>query len=141
MTMMLNSFGLALGVTPWTVFAGSISLGRYEVFNGAQLIQQNAGFVNGTTYDFSFDYDKDVSGGNPALRINNGATNGANIVYTSGVLSNGPHTLSGSFVAAGPYFTLEASNALYPGRIDNVVVTVSGGGPNLIQDGTFDIPS
>jgi hypothetical protein len=124
--------------TPWVLNAGSIASGKYSVGGGAQLCQQNLFLVPGTTYNFSFDYT--MSSGS-ALRISTGLTNGSNTLYTSGGLG-ASGTVSGSFVAVsgGPYFGIEAHNALFSGTIDNVVVT-TGGGPNLVSDGTFTIPS
>lgn len=124
--------------TPWTVYSGcSISSGAGQCSGASQMFQQNLGLVTGTTYNFSFDINKTAGS---KLRIANGLANGANVVYTSAVLANGAQNISGSFVAAGPYFGIEADTATYSGTVDNVTLT-TGGGPNLIQDGTFTKPT
>jgi hypothetical protein len=120
--------------TPWTVFSGcSITGGAGSCSGAASMFEQDV-LTAGVTYDFSFNYNKTAGS---KLRIENGA----GIAYTSAVLANGAGTISGTFTATGNQFRIAADTATYSGTIDNAVINVTGGGPNLLADGTFTKPS
>lgn len=102
----------------WTLANATISGGVCNVASGANFLDAAAPPLTiGATYSFSFDYNKTAGS---KLRVANGATGGTNIVYTSAVLANGSGTLTGTFVATGTHFRIEADTAVYSGTIDNV---------------------
>jgi hypothetical protein len=85
------------------------------------MARQNNVLITGETYR----YDMDVVGtAGINLRINNGNANGDAIAV---VFTAQTGHKSGSFVAVGPHFSLEADAAAFTGTVDNVTAVTSGG--------------
>jgi hypothetical protein len=83
----------------------------------------------GQTYHARFDYNM-TSGSK--LRIGNGASNGVDIVYVSGILS-GSGTIDIAFVATNTSFAIEADSAVYSGTLSNISCKLSGGAVGSVE--------
>jgi hypothetical protein len=119
--------------TVWTKQSGTISGGKLNGSNAAQLAYQNIGLVVGKIYRLQFDYTMSAGIG---IRANNSTTNGAAIMWSGTLGASG--TITAYVVATtGGILCFEASGANFTGTIDNVSVKLVPGIPAIQATGTL----
>lgn len=129
-----GSFNQASGI--WTLGGSTTidaALHYLHPVGAAQIAGQQITLVNGQQYSFDFDL---TFGSGSKIRINLSNTNGANVVWTSGVLSGVSHQ-SGTFtsnVSGLTWLWLEADSATLDAIIDNVSVRPIAAGGTTYND-------
>ncbi|GAA4018580.1 beta strand repeat-containing protein [Actimicrobium antarcticum] len=97
---------------PIVTYTGGVA----TVTSGFNFLAQNAALVAGQTYSFSFDYTATAVG---TFRI---VSTVGSVLFATSTLPLGSGTVTGTFVAQDSKFTIYASNGVFTGTIDNIVV-------------------